>query len=537
MAMALPAGAAGQGPTTPKPRGGLRIMIPEVTTLNMGCSTPDGRFHVKRRIGSGLEAEVYVVEALARNGAVVSGELALKVLKAPYWKSFAELQQRCAETRHANVLRARPLPAEKAPCLPCALAEGAALQAFDLDGVEGADCVDADAHTSMIASELCAEDLLQRVRCAPGGCLPEERVCGLAADIAAGLAHCHSRHWYHLDVKPENILLKHDGTAVLADFGCAVKLKAAPGAGDAAPGSMAGCSGCENIRSPRRPQGSTPYLPEECFSKTGSPYIVPLRSDGAPPQSGLAQSFSAMDSWGLGVTLFAALTGRRPWDHAKPEDRNYANYRDLRLRSDRQVARRDADAVAVRAAERAELVELLQWPASISEKMHTLLLNLMHPLVTKRWSPNQALAHLRCEDLLDLDERSVSPVRQLSPGKRAKIPDFALPPGPPSGSSSPVAAGAGDNATPCFSLRMSKKRRLGSGATAADISISPRGRRGLRRPPASIRQILRAAPVKLERSQRLKDGARPAAPVVYRLVKPSKAGYALSRKRKLEPLP
>ena len=53
--------------------------------------------------------------------------------------------------------------------------------------------------------------------------LPLEEALGIAADVAAALAHAHERNILHRDVKPENILLA-GGHAVVADFGLAQAL-------------------------------------------------------------------------------------------------------------------------------------------------------------------------------------------------------------------------------------------------------------------------------------------------------------------------
>ena len=58
-------------------------------------------------------------------------------------------------------------------------------------------------------------------RLAAGGPLPVGELVPLAANVAAGLDALHRRGIVHRDVKPANILLAADGTAVLGDFGLA----------------------------------------------------------------------------------------------------------------------------------------------------------------------------------------------------------------------------------------------------------------------------------------------------------------------------
>ena len=44
-------------------------------------------------------------------------------------------------------------------------------------------------------------------------------------DILKGLYHCHRKRFMHRDIKPSNVLIGHDGTAKLADFGLARSLQ------------------------------------------------------------------------------------------------------------------------------------------------------------------------------------------------------------------------------------------------------------------------------------------------------------------------
>ena len=108
------------------------------------------------------------------------------------------------------------------------------------------------------------------------GPLDLPRVADVGRQVLAALTAGHSAGVLHRDLKPSNVLITMSGRAVLTDFGIA---------------SMAG--------SPSRTQTGVVL---------GTPgYMAPERARGEP-------ATPAADMWSLGATLYAAATGRGPYD-------------------------------------------------------------------------------------------------------------------------------------------------------------------------------------------------------------------------------
>jgi serine/threonine protein kinase len=124
------------------------------------------------------------------------------------------------------------------------------------------------------AMDLYADSLGGRI--AREGPLPEDVIVRVARDIVAALDFAHRQGVIHRDLKPDNVLLRSDGAAVLTDFGIA---RAVSG-----------------------------YIASTGVNMTiGTPhYLSPEQAQGRPLDQ-------RVDYYALGVTLYKAATGEVPF--------------------------------------------------------------------------------------------------------------------------------------------------------------------------------------------------------------------------------
>jgi len=124
------------------------------------------------------------------------------------------------------------------------------------------------------AMDLCVDSLGARLT--RDGVVPEPDLLRIAKDIAQGLGFAHSQDVIHRDLKPDNVLLRADGSAVLTDFGIA---RAASG-----------------------------YATSTGVNMTiGTPHYL------SPEQAQGRSLDHRVDFYALGVTLFKAATGEVPF--------------------------------------------------------------------------------------------------------------------------------------------------------------------------------------------------------------------------------
>ena len=173
-----------------------------------------------------------------------------------------------------------------------------------------------DGKHAYLPMELCEEDLLAFTDRLDG--LEENDACQLFRGVVAGLRFLHARGVCHLDLKPENIMLR-DGVPKIIDLGTAAL---------GACGAVVTSVGTPIYGSPEAID--TMHRRKACVSPTSSPAaslravassVSMEREDGGAGLVGYAPA--PADVWALGVTLFVLVTGYFPWKLAHGQDKRF----------------------------------------------------------------------------------------------------------------------------------------------------------------------------------------------------------------------
>ncbi len=167
-----------------------------------------------RELGRGAMGSVFLAEQLALGGRPV----ALKVLPESQRLSprarerFVAESRALARLRHPNVVAIHDVVETEGIC------------AYAMEWVDGATLAQLIAHLRASGT---TPDLDRVGRYLDSGTTPRLAenytlyVCRLGIELARALAAVHEAGLLHRDVKPSNVLLRRDGTAVLSDFGLA----------------------------------------------------------------------------------------------------------------------------------------------------------------------------------------------------------------------------------------------------------------------------------------------------------------------------
>ena len=190
--------------------------------------------------------------------------------------------------------------------------------------------------------EKCESDLAKKVQ---EGTLSAQQKHQIAEEIVEGIRALHQQGIYHLDIKPENILITQEGHAKIADLGLA-------------------CSSDE-IHQANTLKGSPRY-----FSPERSRLFMQLKAGQSITEQQIQRTIPQADAWAMGVTLYGLLSApsATPFLNNKLPHNSTSKYFD-------------------------EQVNLLI-TSNIPQEYQPLLRGLLQHNPTKRISPEEALKHL-----------------------------------------------------------------------------------------------------------------------------------------------
>ena len=210
------------------------------------------RYRVLRRLGAGGMGVVYAVHDSVRDEAV-----ALKTLLGARPADVSRLKREfrsLSDVAHLNLVCLHELVVEPENCFfTMELVEGLSVSEYVRAPVAGAGTIGVEGR-----------------RADPG------LVRSVLRQLVAGLSALHGKGKLHRDIKPSNIIVRRDGRLAILDFGLM---------SDALPGTA---------------------VADDRMAGTPA-YLAPEQHAGADPSE-------ASDWYAVGVTLYEALIGRRPFD-------------------------------------------------------------------------------------------------------------------------------------------------------------------------------------------------------------------------------
>ena len=229
------------------------------------------------------------------------------------------------------------------------------------------------------------------------GPLRPEEVCRMVCDLGEALDHVHAQGIVHRDVKPGNVLIRHDGVTKLVDLGIAT------------------ATDISRITRSGVVLGTAAYMaPEQLEGKEVGP---------------------ATDVYSLAAIAFEALSGRKPREGRSPMEIAHKIATDGP--PDLREAWERAPAKAARVLQRGMAREPARRPASAGELGDELADALRNPPAetarTRRFArrppvaPVPAAAPARADETAD-DEPAptAAPIRRARSGRRPGLPAIAL---------------------------------------------------------------------------------------------------------------
>ena len=212
--------------------------------MNLIGKSLKNRYYIISSIGEGGMAEVYLA-----NDVINKREVAIKIIKDSTSLDPLNIARFQREARASAALRHNNI-----------------IEIYDVDEYQG---------KPYMVMEYVKGQSLKEVLKKRGTFTPVE-ACDIIYQLSDALAHAHEHGVIHRDVKPQNVMIKNDGTIKLGDFGIALV-------------------------------NDAPHLTQKDIVLGSVHYMAPEVAEG---KSASVQS----DVYSLGISFFELLTGKLPFN-------------------------------------------------------------------------------------------------------------------------------------------------------------------------------------------------------------------------------
>lgn len=212
--------------------------------MNLIGKSFKNRYYIISSIGEGGMAEVYLA-----NDVINKREVAIKIIKDSTSLEPLNIARFQREARASAALRHNNI-----------------IEIYDVDEYQG---------KPYMVMEYVKGESLKEVLKKRGTFTPVE-ACDIIYQLSDALSHAHEHGVIHRDVKPQNVMIKNDGTIKLGDFGIALV-------------------------------NDAPHLTQKDIVLGSVHYMAPEVAEG---KNATIQS----DVYSLGITFFELLTGKLPFN-------------------------------------------------------------------------------------------------------------------------------------------------------------------------------------------------------------------------------
>ena len=244
-------------------------MLPRIGVLSLPARKTIGRYEICSQLGAGGMGEVYLA-----NDTKLDRKVALKILPAEVVD---------AKSPNANDRVRRFIQEAKAAS---ALNHPNILTIYEIDEIDS---------EHFIATEFVdGYTLRDRIRKGP---LDPRDALDIGIQIAGALCATHAVGIIHRDIKPDNVMLRHDGIVKVLDFGLAKLTTDRPTSAET--DSMA---------------------PTQHFFKTEVGVVMGTAQYMSPEQARGQEVDQRTDIWSLGCVLYEMITGHQPFHAATAVD-------------------------------------------------------------------------------------------------------------------------------------------------------------------------------------------------------------------------